>query len=88
MAEQLLDRADVVTGFEQVGGETVAEGVAARRLGDPGLADRAADGLLQRRLGQMVPSLDPGARVDRPPRGGKEILPGRFAPGIRRLYFA
>lgn len=33
MAQQLLDSADVVPGFQQVGGETVPKGVT----GDPGI---------------------------------------------------
>ena len=36
VAEEFLDGADVVTGFEEVGGEGVAEGVATEGFGDAG----------------------------------------------------
>ena len=41
--EELLHGADVVAGFQQVGGEGVAEGAGAGALGDAGMPDRVSD---------------------------------------------
>jgi hypothetical protein len=45
--QQLLDGANVVTGFQEVGGEGVAEGVGGGRLGDAAGFGGGADGALQ-----------------------------------------
>ena len=63
MAEQLLDGADVVAVFEQVGREGVAEGVAADALGDAGsvaarFTARWIDGLVE-----VMTAAPAGARV-------------------------
>jgi hypothetical protein len=47
MAEQFLYGPDVVTCFEKMGGEPVAEGVRADGLGQPGLAGGGPYGFLQ-----------------------------------------
>ena len=47
VAEELLDGADVVAGFEEVGREAVAEGVAGRRFGEARRADRLVEGALE-----------------------------------------
>ena len=36
VAEEFLDRSDVVSVFQEMGGKRVAEGVAGRSFGDPG----------------------------------------------------
>ena len=46
VAEELLDGADVVAGLEQVGGEGVAQGVAADSLGEPSGERRLTHGFL------------------------------------------
>ena len=46
VAEQLLDGAEVVAVFEEVGRERVAKGVARCAFGDFGELDRAAQGFL------------------------------------------
>jgi hypothetical protein len=46
VAKKLLHRADVVAVLQQMGRERVAEGVAARVLGDSSKAKGAADGAL------------------------------------------
>ena len=80
VAEELLDSANVVAGLEEVGGEGVAEGVAAGRLGDfGGLAGRV-EGTLEHGFVQVVaPQL--AARVAVVARGRKDPLPGPFTLG-------
>jgi hypothetical protein len=73
---------DILTGFEQVGGEAVPERVARGRLDDPGASDGAANEFLQRGLGQMMAPLDPGSGVDRSSRRGKDVLPGQLTIGV------
>lgn len=75
VAEQLLDRADVVAVFEQVGREGVAQRVAGDALGNAGCRAGAADGALEHGLVQ-VPAPDLSGRPLRMrPRGGEEPLP-------------
>src|SRR5439155_24470949 len=50
VAEQFLNRPDVVAVLEQVRGERVAERVATRGLGDAGPTDGVLDRALQHRL--------------------------------------
>src|SRR5213080_3000770 len=52
--QQLLDGADLGAGFEEVGREAVAQGVAARPLGQPRGEDGRADLLLDVVLINMV----------------------------------
>jgi hypothetical protein len=85
MAEEFLDGADVVAGFEQVGGEGVAEGVAADGLGDAGGAGCAADFLLQAGSIRVMTAEDARARIDREPIRGKDVLPLPLAGGGRIL---
>lgn len=54
---EFLDGADDVASFEQVGGEGVAKGVRADRLGDTGGLRGLADGFLHRALAG-VPAVD------------------------------
>jgi len=85
VAEQFLDGADVVAGFEQVGGEAVAQCVAGGRLGDAGGTDGAADGALDAALVQVVAADD--ARVRVAPEGGcrEEPVPRPLQAGVRVL---
>ena len=64
VAEEFLDRADIVAGLEQVRREGVAERVARRALGDVGLADGAGDGALHGTLMQMAAHGEAGVGVD------------------------
>src|SRR5262249_60263812 len=50
VAQQLLNGSDVVSVFKKVRGETVAKGVAARRLGDAGQAASDFDRALNYRI--------------------------------------
>jgi hypothetical protein len=54
VAEQLLDRPDVVAGHKQVRGEIVSQGVWADRLADPAPARRVVNGALRHQLVQMI----------------------------------
>jgi hypothetical protein len=56
MAQQFLDRPDVVSVLEQVGGERVTECVAGEMLFDIGQGCRFFDGALKDGFVQMVPT--------------------------------
>jgi hypothetical protein len=81
MAEEFLDGADIVAGFEQVGGEGVTEGVATDGLGYAGNAGRPADFLLQAGYIRVMTAEDARARIDREPVRGKDVLPLPLAGG-------
>jgi len=53
MPEEFLHGADVVAGFQQMGGETVAQRMATRELDDPGQAHGILDRPLQSLLVEM-----------------------------------
>ena len=55
MAEELLDGADVVAAFEEVGGERMAEGGSTGALVDAGGADGAGHGALYVGLVVVMP---------------------------------
>lgn len=83
--EEFLDGPDIGAGLEEVGGETVPEGMATGGLEDAGVADRDADGALKGALGGVVASDDAGAGVGGESSGGEEILPAELAIGARIL---
>jgi len=62
--EQFLNRTDVMAVFQQVRGERVTEGVAARRFGDPRAPDRVLDRALQHGFVEVVPSPLSGDAID------------------------
>jgi hypothetical protein len=82
MSEEFLHGADIVAVFEQVGGETVAEGVRADRLDDARQAGRLLDRFLQTALAQVVAARDAAARVFREALGGEDALPAPLLVGI------
>lgn len=63
MAEELRDRPDVVAVFEQVGGEAVAKGVAARPLHVACGEHRSIHGVLHLCFVRVVASLLAGFRT-------------------------
>lgn len=85
VAEQLLDGADVVAGFEEVGGEGVAEGVAADALGELCGERCLADGTLNDGFVEVVTAALVGFGVVVDAGGGEEPLPRPFAGGVRVL---
>ena len=58
VAEEFLDGADVVAGFEQVGGEAVTEGVTAGGFDDAAGFDGGMDGALEVGIVGMVTARD------------------------------
>src|SRR6266545_6900268 len=85
MAEQLLHRADVVALFQQVGGKRVAEGVASRRLGNPGAADGIRHRALENGFVKVVTTALSGEAVHVHARGGEDPLPAPVPAGVRVL---
>src|SRR6059036_4292641 len=85
MAEQLLNRSDIVAILEKVCSERVPQAVTDRRFVDAHLPHRLFYRSLHSRLVQMMPSLDPAPRIDSQARCGEEILPAELACGIRVL---
>ena len=79
VAEELLDRADVVVVLQQVGGEGVAEGVAGHALVEAGGTWRLTDSALQAAFVEVMAPRLAGAGVSRELRGGEDVLPDPFA---------
>lgn len=82
MAEQFLDGADVIAVFQQVRGETVAEGVAGDVLVNVGLLRGASDGFLHHAFVKVMAADQAGAWVFGMARGGEDVLPVPFAGGV------
>jgi hypothetical protein len=61
----------------------VVERVATPRLVYPRVPDRCLHRFLQRRLGDVVALLPPGAWVERAFRGGEDVLPRPLPGGVR-----
>jgi hypothetical protein len=81
----LLDRADVVARFEEVRRERMAQGVAGRRLRQPGDLDGGAQRPLERALVDVVPKHLPGRAVGEAASRGKDPAPGPLTFGRRVL---
>jgi hypothetical protein len=79
VAEQFLDGADIGAALEEVGGEAVAEGVAARVLGEACSADGSGNGALNDGLVDVVPIAMARRGFDVGPAGGEQPLPCEFA---------
>src|SRR5690606_20261441 len=75
VAEQLLDRANVVARFKQVGSEAVAQGMRRDRLCQAGALRRAFYRALQDILVEVVAFGAPVPGVAGTPRGRKHVLP-------------
>ena len=65
MAEEFLNGADVVVGFQEVSGKTVAEGVGADPFGDSRRLGCSAHGFLQATFVNMVAADDAAAWIYR-----------------------
>ena len=85
VAQQLLDRPDVGTVLQQMGGEGVAEGVAAGALGDARTAYRGLHRALQDGFVQVMPAALARLAVQVGTRGGEDPLPAPLAAGPRIL---
>ena len=77
MAEELLDRPDVVAVLQQMGGERMAQRVTGGRLGKACRANRALDGLLEHRLMEMVTTPTSGLRI-KVESGRRKNFPGEI----------
>ena len=75
MAKQFLYGADVLSGLQEMGGETMSQRVASPALSSC-LAHGRLDRLLQCAFVQMMPLLVLSARIYGPFRCGKNLLPG------------
>jgi hypothetical protein len=85
VAEQLLDRADIVTRFQQMRRERMAQCVRRREFGDAGIAHRLAHRALERLVAQVMAAHIAAARIGRDPLGGEHVLPTPLARGHRIL---
>ena len=75
MAQEFLHSADIVTVFEQVGGEGVAERVAGGPLGDTGGQHSVLHGTLEDRFMQVMAATLAGHLVHVGARGWEDPLP-------------
>ncbi len=86
LSQKLLDRPDIVSLFEQMGGEGMPKGMTAHGFPDAdvahGLSHRPLDGLIL----QVMPTLDTGAGILAPAIGRKEPCQphSEAAPGYFR----
>ncbi len=79
MAEEVLDGANVVASFEEVGGKAVAQGVRADVLRDGGEERGAANGTLEDGFVEVVSPDLTSAGMDVVTRGREDSLPGPVA---------
>jgi len=63
MAQEFLNRSDIITTFEQVSGEGVPERVAGGPLRQSSLRDRVSHGFLNQRFINVMAALFPGLSV-------------------------
>ena len=80
VAEQLLDRSDVMACLEKVCSEGVPQGVAGGVFGYARHANRRGEGVLQDRLVQVMASALAGLGVDVVTPGWEDPLPGPLRP--------
>ena len=85
VTQQLLDRPDVVSVLEQVGGERVTECVAGAMLFDAGQSHCFFHGALKDGFVQMVPTPNSGFGIQIVPMRGKHPLPSPCVVCIRVL---
>jgi len=83
MAEEVLDGADIDTGFQEVGGERVSEGVAGGPLGQIGAPDRLSNLAGEGFFVEMKSREPTCSRVWAKVGGGKGPLPWPFAARVR-----
>jgi len=82
VADEFLDGADVVAGFQEVDGEGVAEGGAGDGFGDAGQLGCFSDGSLGAAFAEVVAAGFAGAGVNGEVAGGEDVLPGPVAVGV------
>ncbi len=82
MAEEFLDSADVVAVLEEVGGETMAEGVGGDGFLEACGFGSGANGFLEDAFVYVVAHGFGGGGVHREGDGGEEVLPGKFLGSV------
>jgi len=84
MAEELLDRADVVSALEKVGGETMPEGVTTGGFGDAGCGEGEFHCVLEVFLRDVVAAGLSATRIEGEFGRGEDVLPrpGTGGPGV------
>jgi hypothetical protein len=85
MAEELLDGANVVAGFEEVRREAVTKGVARRWFGQPSSLDCLAKAPLQNGFVQVMSTELTTLRIAIVTRRWEDPLPWPFLCGARIL---
>lgn len=81
MSQKILNRADIVTVFQQVRGKTVPKGMATNRLVDSGQTDGPFEHFAKCGTIDMVPAFFSGARINRQVFGWKQVLPSQLPGG-------
>ena len=76
--KELLDGANVVSAFEQMGGERVTQRMTRSGLVDTSRTDGVLHRSLQQTFSNVVALLFATVRIDREPRRRKNVLPGPF----------
>ena len=87
VSKQFLNATDVVPVLQQMRGEAVSEGMAARRFSDSGRSDGQFDGVLKVLFRDVMPPQIARARIEGRLCRGKEILPHEVAGGIGIFSF-
>ena len=82
MAQQLLDRPNIIPVLQQVGRKGVAKRMAACRFGDPCFQSGFLEAPLQDGFVQVVPALFAGDAVGVVACGGKDPLPLPLLPRV------
>ena len=82
VAEQLLNRADIVAILQEMGGEAMAEGVAGDAFGEACGAGGAFDRFLHRRGRHMETARESVIAIKGKRGGGEEKLPAPFTAGV------
>ena len=85
VSEEILDGADVVAGFEQVGGERMAQRVAGGAFGQAGGSGGAGHGALQAGGAEVMPGEAAGARIASEAAGGEDELPAPVGGRVEGL---
>jgi hypothetical protein len=83
--EPLLNRVDIRTALQQVGGNRMTQGVGADVLGQTGPAHRHLDGLVDDARVHMMATGDASTWIHGKIPRGKDILPALFFRG-RRIF--
>jgi hypothetical protein len=82
VTQKLLDGANIVMRFQEVGGKAVTQSVGSDELDDTRQASRPFDRLLQAALVQVMAARDAGTRILGKATGWENVLPAPFPVGV------